>query len=222
MECPLFEGIEGEEREELLRCLSARRVAMERGETLFFEGDGAEQIGVVLGGAVQVRATDYFGNQTILARIGEGELFGEAFVLAGVPNYPVEVACQARGEALLLDAGKLLSPCGKACAGHARLTRNLIAVLARKNVGLMTKARILSRRTTREKLLAYFSTLARQAGSGRLILPFSRQELADYLCVDRSAMTVELMRLGEEGVLRVRGREVTLRAPRDGDLGGNS
>ncbi len=219
MKCALFEGIEGEALEEMLRCLGAKRVAMERGQTVFAQGGAARQFGVVLSGAVQVRQTDYFGNQTILAQMGEGEIFGEAFVLAGMERYPVEVACQARGEALLLGAEPLRAACPRACASHARLTQNMIAVLAGKNVRLMTKARILSRRTTREKLLAYFSQLARETGSRRLRLPFSRQELADYLCVDRSAMTVELMRLRDEGVVRVEGREVALGAP-EGEEGG--
>ena len=198
MNCELFDGIEGEELEKMLKCLSARRVKMERGQTLFAEGEAAGQVGVVLSGAVQIRQTDLFGNQTILAHLTEGGIFGEAFACAGVARYPVDAVCQSAGEALLLE--RVPSPCAQPCPAHSRLVGNMITVLAEKNVRLMDKNRILSRRSTREKLLAYLDIQAR----------FSRQELADYLCVERSAMTVELMKLDREGLIRVRGRRIAL------------
>ena len=102
------------------------------------------------------------------------------------------------------------SPCAQPCPAHSRLIGNMITVLAEKNVRLMDKNRILSRRSTREKLLAYLDIQARAASSREFELPFSRQELADYLCVERSAMTVELMKLDREGLIRVRGRRITL------------
>ena len=209
MNCELFDGIEGEELEKMLKCLSARRVKMERGQTLFAEGEAAGQVGVVLSGAVQIRQTDLFGNQTILAHLTEGGIFGEAFACAGVAErYPVDAVCQSAGEALLLE--RVPSPCAQPCPAHSRLIGNMITVLAEKNVRLMDKNRILSRRSTREKLLAYLDIQARAASSREFELPFSRQELADYLCVERSAMTVELMKLDREGLIRVRGRRITL------------
>ena len=208
MNCELFDGIEGEELEKMLKCLSARRVKMERGQTLFAEGEAAGQVGVVLSGAVQIRQTDLFGNQTILAHLTKGGIFGEAFACAGVARYPVDAVCQSAGEALLLE--RVPSPCAQPCPAHSRLIGNMITVLAEKNVRLMDKNRILSRRSTREKLLAYLDIQARAASSREFELPFSRQELADYLCVERSAMTVELMKLDREGLIRVRGRRITL------------
>lgn len=181
---------------------------MERGQTLFAEGEAAGQVGVVLSGAVQIRQTDLFGNQTILAHLTEGGIFGEAFACAGVARYPVDAVCQSAGEALLLE--RVPSPCAQPCPAHSRLIGNMITVLAEKNVRLMDKNRILSRRSTREKLLAYLDIQARAASSREFELPFSRQELADYLCVERSAMTVELMKLDREGLIRVRGRRITL------------
>ena len=164
--------------------------------------------GVVLSGAVQIRQTDLFGNQTILAHLTEGGIFGEAFACAGVAPYPVDAVCQSAGEALLLE--RVPSPCAQPCSAHSRLIGNMITVLAEKNVRLMDKNRSLSRRSTREKLLAYLDIQARAASSREFELPFSRQELADYLCVERSAMTVELMKLDREGLIRVRGRRITL------------
>ena len=210
LDCALFAGIAEEERAALLRCLGARRVPMRRGETLLRQGEAVREIGVVLSGAVQVRSADFFGNRTILAQLGPGELFGEAFACAGAEHAPVEAVCQQAGEALLLLGARLLTPCREPCAAHGQMLRNLALVLARKNLTLMRKTRILSRRTTREKLLSYFSERAREAGGGSFTLPFTRQELADYLCVDRSAMTVALMDLKREGWIELAGRSVRL------------
>ena len=211
MDCALFAGIGRAEREEMLRCLDARRAKMVRGQALLEAGGPVREISVVLRGAVQVRSTDFFGNQTILAQLEPGDLFGEAFVCAGLSRSPVEAVCQQDGEVLLLDYGRILGACPRACAGHRRLVENMVAVLAQKNLTLMRKTRILSRRTTREKLLAYLSECAREAGGGQFDIPFTRQELADYLCVDRSAMTVALMALKREGLVELNGR--TARIP---------
>ena len=152
MDCALFAGIGQAEREEMLRCLDARRAKMVRGQALLEAGGPVREIGVVLRGAVQVRSTDFFGNQTILAQLGPGDLFGEAFVCAGLSRSPVEAVCQQDGEVLLLDYGRILGACPRACAGHRRLVENMVAVLAQKNLTLMRKTRILSRRTTDAKV----------------------------------------------------------------------
>lgn len=212
MDCALFEGIGPAQREEMLQCLVARRVRMERGQALLEQGGPVRDIGVVLSGAIQVRSTDFFGNQTILARLAPGDLFGEVFVCAGLSRSPVEAVCQTAGEVLLLDYAKILGACPRACAHHRRLVENMVTVLAQKNLVLMRKTRILSRRSTREKLLSYLSACAREAGGGQFDIPFTRQELADYLCVDRSAMTVELMALKREGLVELKGRTARLNA----------
>ncbi len=209
MDCALFAGIGQAEREEMLRCLDARRAKMVRGQALLEAGGLVREIGVVLRGGVQVRSTDFFGNQTILAQLGPGDLFGEAFVCAGLSRSPVEAVCQQDGEVQQQAQGQG-GP--RACAGHRRLVENMVAVLAQKNLTLMRKTRILSRRTTREKLLAYLSECAREAGGGQFDIPFTRQELADYLCVDRSAMTVALMALKREGLVELDGRTARLLA----------
>ena len=128
----------------------------------------------------------------------------------------MEAVCQQDGEVLLLDYGRILGACPRACAGHRRLVENMVAVLAQKNLTLMRKTRILSRRTTREKLLAYLSECAREAGGGQFDIPFTRQELADYLCVDRSAMTVALMALKREGLVELDGRTARIPAKKEG------
>ncbi len=123
----------------------------------------------------------------------------------------MDVVCQSAGEVLLLE--HVPEPCAHPCPAHTRLVRNLVTVLAQKNAQMMDRGHVLSRRSTRDKLLAFLDIQARASGGRELELPFTRQEMADYLCVDRSAMTVELMRLQRDGLIRVSGRKIRLTSP---------
>ena len=134
------------------------------------------------------------------AAIGPGDLFAEAFACAHAVS-PVSVLCKTDGSVLYLNVRAVFSPCEKACAQHKALSQNLIRVLAEKNMQLNEKAGFLSQRTTREKLLAYLSAQARRAGSASFRIPFDRQQLADFLSVNRSAMSAELSRMQREGLL---------------------
>lgn len=196
----LFSGITPLEREHLMNCLEARARRYRKGELILSAGD-APAVGMVRSGAVQVIAEDPMGNRTIIGRMEEGDLFGEAFACAGVAKLPFSVEAAADSEILLIDVNKILVTCPTACPFHARLIENLLAILARKNILLGAKIRHLSRRTTRDKLLSYLSEQAREAGSREFTIPFNRQELADSLCVDRSAMSAELSRLKAERLL---------------------
>ena len=196
----LFSGIEGAERESLLGCLQAVRRHYKKGEMVFSAGD-APAVGLLQSGAVQVLAEDPMGNRTIISRMEAGDIFGEALACAGAEKMPFSVEAAADSEVMLIDVKRILGTCPTACPFHSRLIENLMAILARKNIMLGSKIRHLSRRTTRDKLLSYLTEQAREAGSRSFTIPFNRQELADFLCVDRSAMSSELSRLRAEGVL---------------------
>ncbi len=204
----LFSGIEGSERESLLGCLQAVRRRYKKGEMVFSAGD-APAVGLLTSGAVQVTAEDPMGNRAIIGRMEAGDLFGEAFACAGSEHMPFSVEAAADCDLLLIDVKKILVTCPTACPFHTRLIENLMAILARKNIMLGAKIRHLSRRTTRDKLLSYLSEQAREAGSRSFAIPFNRQELADYLCVDRSAMSAELSKLRTECVLDYEKNEFT-------------
>jgi CRP-like cAMP-binding protein len=193
-------GIEGSERQSLMGCLQAVKRRAKKGEMVFSAGD-SPAVGLLQTGAVQVIAEDPLGNRTIIGRMEAGDLFGEAFACAGAAKIPFSVEAATDSEYLLIDVKKILVTCPTACPFHSKLIENLMAILARKNILLGSKIRHLSRRSTREKLLSYLSEQAREAGSGSFSIPFNRQDLADYLCVDRSAMSAELSRLKAEGVL---------------------
>jgi len=200
--CPLFDGLTGEEILTMLHCLNARKRSVEKDALLFREGDLADTAGVVLSGAVRVLREDYYGNRTVLGQLEPGELFGETFACAGVSALPVSVAAVQPSEVLLLDVRRVLTVCSHACTFHSRLIRNLVQAGAQKNLFLNQKLDITGRRTTREKLMAYLLRQAKEAGSPSFTIPFDRQALADYLGVERSAMSAELSAMQKEGILK--------------------
>lgn len=199
--CPLFRDIAPSELPALLTCLGAKTVTADRRDTVLREGEPARFVGVVLEGGVQILQEDYFGNRSILGLAGPGELFGESFACAGADSLPVSVTASLDSVLLLVDCRRILSPCEKACGFHRIILSNLMQIMARKNLAFHQKLQITSRRTTREKLLAYLNLQAKLHGSAAFSIPFDRQELADYLGVDRSGLSAELGRLRNEGVL---------------------
>ncbi len=197
----LFEGMTWEEIMSLLSCLGGVRRSYADGSPVFLEGQTVRYIGVVLAGAVQVVDEDLFGRWSIVGVMEAGELFGEAFACAEIPRLPFSIWSRAKSEVLFLEYERVIHTCSDACLFHSRLVTNMVSVLAGKNLMLNRKIRYLSQRSTRGKLLSYLSEQAKAAGSPVFEIPFDRQTLADFLCVERSAMSVELSKLRQEGVL---------------------
>ena len=199
--CPLFEGVSREDRAAMLRCMQARTVDVAKGEAVFRAEGPAEYVGILLSGGVRVFREDFDGNRTIQAAVRPGDLFGETFACAGVDRLPVTAEADRPSRVLLIRMRRLIETCPSACGFHNRVVMNLLKVMAAKNLMLNQKLEITSRRTTREKLLAYLSAQARAAGSDHFVIPFDRQGLADYLGVDRSALSAEIGKLRREGVI---------------------
>lgn len=195
----LFDGIENGEMEQLLLCLGGRHAIYDEGEYILLAGDRADQVGLVLSGSVLVFSDDFWGNRTILAHVERGGLFGEAFSFARVEALPVSVKAAEKTEVLFINCERIITVCPSACEFHTRLVRNMLKILAEKNMTLTQKIGHMGKRTTREKILSYLSEQAKKAGGNSFSIPLNRQEMADYLAVDRSAMSKELGRLREEG-----------------------
>ncbi|MDO5544669.1 MAG: Crp/Fnr family transcriptional regulator [Eubacteriales bacterium] len=193
--CPLFMGIKPEEIVEMLSCLDGKTLKIPKGSPVFLEGDPANFVGVVLSGSVQVVRDDFYGNRSMLTAVAPGGLFGEAFACAGLEALPVSVIALQTSTVLLLDCKKVLSGCSGACAFHSLLIRNLLQGIAQKNLTLTRKIRCMSRKTTQEKLMEYLLEQAKIQGKSEFTIPFDRQALADYLGVERSAMSAEIGRL---------------------------
>lgn len=201
---PLFRGVGEEELEGMLQCLNAGVRRFPAGSVIMLAGERAEQVGLVLEGRVQVVREEYSGRRALLAELSPGELFAETYACTPEEEkiLPVTVAAATDSGVLLLDYRKIVRTCPNACPYHARLIENILGVLAEKNMALKRRMAHLSRRSTREKLLSYLEEQAALCGRDEFTIPFDRQELADYLCVDRSAMS--LSALGAEGVLETR------------------
>lgn len=198
----LFRGIELSELLSLLSCLSAKEAHYAKDQTILLSGEHRSCFGVVLSGQVQVVQDDYYGNRSILAQIGEGNLFGESFACAETKALPVSVLAMTESAVLFIDSRRLAAPCCNACRFHSKLIQNLLRIVSMKNIALTQKIEMTSKRTTREKLLAYLSNEAKKAGSNCFSIPFNRQELADYLAVERSAMSAELSKMRKDGILQ--------------------
>jgi CRP-like cAMP-binding protein len=207
--CPLFAEIGGDGLVKLMKCLSASSGRFEKNSFIFLAGESVPSAGIVLSGAVHVIMEDFWGNRAIMARLEPGELFGEAFQCAGLQKLPVSAQATETSEILSIDLPKALSPCSEQCHFHLKFIRNMIRALAEKNILLTQKIGYVTRRTIREKLMSYLSFQASQTkAAGRenqdkiaFKIPFSRQELADYLSADRSALSAELGRMRDEGIL---------------------
>ena len=198
----LFKGIEEADLQPLLSCLAAKSVRFEKGQTVFSIGERIEKYGIVLSGQVQVVQYDYYGNRSNLVKIDIGNLFGESFACAEIKTLPVSVITMSESELLFIDCHRLAVPCAKACGFHSKLIQNMLNIVSMKNISLTQKIEFTSKRTTREKLLAYLSAEAKKSGSSHFCIPFNRQELADYLSVERCAMSAELSKLRNDGVLK--------------------
>lgn len=197
----LFRGTDAEEAKAMLSCLSAREKQYLKGETIFRAGECVESMGLVLSGGVNISMDDLWGNSTILSHVSPGQLFAETY--ACIPGEPLMVNVTA-GEPsgiLFLNAAKLLTACKNACPYHNTLIRNLLQISAMKNLALSRRSLHTSPKSIRGRLISYLSEQARRSGSLRFDIPFNRQQLADYLGVDRSAMSSELGKMRKEGIL---------------------
>ncbi len=210
IKCPLFNGIESEKLSSLLKCLDANVRTYKKGQIIFEEGDPAKYIGIILSGTVQIIRVDYYGNRSIITEITPPLIFGEAFACAGVTSLPVNAAASEDSEVMLIEASHITQSCSNACQFHGHLIFNLLKITSEKNIFFHQKSEITSKRSTREKLMTYLLIQAKKCGKNSFCIPFDRQELADYLEVDRSGLSAEISKLRHEGILECKRSNFTL------------
>lgn len=194
--CPFFTGLHEDEILSILHCVQAVEIARQRGAYIFRAGDSTEVMGLVLSGTTLVIQEDLWGHRNILSKCSAGDFFGEPYAAT-----PGAIVAEEDCEILLLNIKRLLTACPTACDHHQKLIRNLVSVLANKILLFNDKVTHISKRTTREKLLSYLSAESLRQGSLSFDIPFDRQQLADFLCVERAAMSAELSKLQKEGLL---------------------
>lgn len=199
--CSLFNGIEDKHLLAMLGCLGAKVIFYEKNETIIQEGDTAKYLGIVLKGTAQIVKVDYYGNRSIVTTIAPTQLFGESFACAEVESMPVSVVASEACEVMLIDCRRVTRSCSNACAFHSQIIFNLLKVVATKNLIFNQKIEVTSRRTTREKLMAYLLSQEKMHGSSSFHVPYDRQELADYLEVERSGLSAEISKMKKEGII---------------------
>ncbi len=197
----LFSGASDEDIEAMLGCLQARLCTYKKGEYVLREGERIERLMMLVKGELHIQRDDYWGNRSIISMVGVGEMFGEAYAAPESGPLLNDVLAVEDSAVIFLDIGKLLTVCPNGCKFHAMAVKNLFFAISEKNRKLVRKLGYMSRRTTREKLIAYLSEEAKRQNSGAFSIPFNRQQLADFLSVDRSAMSNELCRLRDEGLI---------------------
>ena len=197
----LFSGISEDELPSMLSCLETRTEEFPKGTFLLRTGSTAESIGLVLSGSVLIIQEDIWGNRNILSRAAPGQTFAAAYACAPGSVLNVSVSAETPVTVMFLNVRRILNVCPSACAHHSRIIRNLLGELAEKNLRFSEKLTHMGQRTTRAKLMSYLSAEAQRLGAYEFDIPFSRQQLADYLAVERSGLSLELGKMKKDGLL---------------------
>ena len=206
----LFQGITEQEVIALLPCLRAREKKYKKGAVIFHAGTATSEIGIVEEGSVHIVVNFYWGNSNIFGHIGRGEIFAENYAAIPGKELLCDVVAAENAKVILLDLRCLLSSCEKNCMFHNRLIQNLVRISAMKSLNLSSRMMHTAPKSIRERLLSYLSEQAAEHGNPHFMIPFSRQQLADYLSVDRSALSNELSRMQKDGLIAFKKNEFTL------------
>lgn len=201
---PLFSGVSEAELTAMLACLKAEKKDFPKEAFVLRAGDTAESIGLVLAGKVLVIQEDIWGNRNILSKAGLGQTFAAAYACAPGSRLNVSVVAETPVTVLFLNVKRILTVCPSACSYHSRIIRNLLGELAGKNLQFSEKLTHVGQRSTRSKIMSYLSAEAQRLGTYELDIPFSRQQLADYLGVERSGLSQELGKMKKDGLLDYR------------------
>lgn len=198
---PLFNGIDAKDRKAMLSCIGYHIGRFKKGETVAFEEENIKHIGILLSGTVDMVKEDLWGNRTMLLRMHQDEMFGETFACGEDNLSVVSFVVSEDAKILFIPFDRVMHSCTMACVFHHRLVENMVRIIANKNRDLMRKVEVVSKRTIREKILAYLSIQAQAQGTRYFEIPLGRVELAEYLCVDRSALTRELVKMKGDGLI---------------------
>lgn len=212
---PLFRGMEPQDVDAMLHCLRAREQSFTKGQIIYHAGDCVTAMGMVLTGRVRIQRDDFWGNTSILSALQPGQIFAETY--ACVPQEPLMVSVVAEQPCtiLFLETPRMLRVCSNGCTFHHKLVENLLMISAEKNLALSKKIACTTAKTIRGRLLTYLSDQAERHHRSSFEIPFNRQQLADYLNVERSALSNELSKMQRDGLLQVDGKrfELMVEAP---------
>ena len=197
----LFAGVGGDEISAMLSCLGARLYNYKKGEYVLRQGEHLSDIIVLVEGDLHIQKDDYWGNRSILGQVAVGEMFGEAYVAPESGALLNDVVATENSTVIFFDVRKIITTCSSGCRFHYMIVQNMFFAISDKNRKLVQKLGHMSKRTTREKLISYLSEESKKQNSSNFTIPFNRQQLADFLSVDRSAMSNELCKMRDEGLI---------------------
>lgn len=206
----LLQSLSDVECKQLFDCLGVQHKKFTKGQTIFREGDPATRFGIVLSGSVNVIRYSVDGHEKLLTHLQPGEAFGTTFVLANAPRYFANIETSEPTETLLLRGDRVLKPCNKGCPAHTKLLTFLLETIARRNSMLARKIDCLTERKTSGKIMAYLRMQAELIGETTFTIPFTRQQLADYLTVDRAALSTEISKLAKVGTIKMTRKTFTI------------
>ncbi len=206
----LFSGVREEEIEAMLSCLNGNLRTYKKGDYIFRQGEYIEDITVLVKGQLHIQRDDYWGNSNIINVVEIGEMFGEAYVTPNSGTILNNVIAVEDSAIMFFDVKKILTTCASTCRFHTMVVQNLFYAISDKNRKLVQKLGYMSNRSTRQKLISYLSEESAKQKSSTFEIPFNRQQLADFLSVDRSAMSNELCKMRDDGLIRFERNRFTL------------
>ena len=197
----MFAGVGDDEISAMLSCLGARLYNYKKGEYVLRQGEHLNDILVLVEGNLHIQNDDYWGNRSILGQVTVGEMFGEAYVAPESGVLLNDVVATENSVVIFFDVKRIITTCSSACRFHTMVVQNMFFAISEKNKKLVQKLGHMSKRTTREKLISFLSEEAKKQNNAIFTIPFNRQQLADFLSVDRSAMSNELCKMRDEGLI---------------------
>ena len=207
----IFDNIAQENREAMLKCINAYTKEFTKGDFVLSSEDSPMLMGVLQRGSVHMVTEDMWGSRSLLCMLEPGDLMGETFACAREENYTIGYQAVSDCQVLFMDFGRVMHTCDMMCAFHHRLIENMVKMLAAKNLEFIKKIDVMSKMHMREKILTLLSQYAAAAGSQTFVMPMGRVRMAEYLCVDRSAMSRELAKMAEEGLIEFERSRFTIK-----------
>ncbi len=208
MDNKLFDNISEKDFNRVLACLVAIERNYCKNEVILNEGDSINFVGAVIEGSVKIFKTDYDGNEVIIAEVFEGDIFAEVFVCAEIYRSPVSIVSATQSRVLFFDYRKIITACSSSCVFHRQLIYNMLNVIANKSLYLNRRIDVISKKTLRDKILTYFHY--ESMGQKRFSISMNREELANFLCADRSALSNELSKMKKDGIINYSKNEFLL------------
>ena len=212
--CLLFTGIDENEIKTVLECMSAVSKKYDKGQAVISVGEPIKNVGIVYSGRINIVQEDRNGKANIISIARQGELLGVPFLYANVERSPVNMICTEKSEVVFINYKKIIDNCNNPCVFNKKIIANMLQILGSYTIKFTKKIEYITKNTIREKLFSYLTDQSILNNSNTFTIPFNRQELADYLSVDRSALSSELSKMRDEKILNFEKNEFTLQSLR--------